>query len=112
MIHPVILCGGSGTRLWPLSRRDFPKQFTRLLGEESLFQDCVRRFAGSGFAAPLVLSHVDFRLTVLEQLSGFWQGLDASLRPAWRFPMTSQVSQPRLKGFHFPRSIISCAIWA
>ncbi len=38
MITPVLLCGGSGTRLWPLSRKSFPKQFTGLLGEESLFQ--------------------------------------------------------------------------
>ena len=85
MIHPVILCGGSGTRLWPLSRRDFPKQFTRLLGEESLFQDCVRRFAGSGFAAPLVLSHADFRFMALEQLSDV--GISAAtvvLEPAAR----------------------------
>jgi mannose-1-phosphate guanylyltransferase/mannose-1-phosphate guanylyltransferase/mannose-6-phosphate isomerase len=68
MIHPVILCGGSGTRLWPLSRRDFPKQFTRLLGENSLFQACAHRFQGAGFAAPLVLSHADFRFMALEQL--------------------------------------------
>jgi mannose-1-phosphate guanylyltransferase/mannose-1-phosphate guanylyltransferase/mannose-6-phosphate isomerase len=69
MINPVILCGGSGTRLWPLSRRDFPKQFTRLLGDESLFQACIRRFDGSGFAPPLVLAHADFRFMALEQLS-------------------------------------------
>lgn len=68
MIHPVILCGGSGTRLWPLSRKDFPKQFTRLLGDESLFQACARRFTGDGFAAPLVLSAADFRFMALEQL--------------------------------------------
>ncbi len=68
LIHPVILCGGSGTRLWPLSRRDFPKQFTRLLGDESLFQACARRFMGDGFAAPLVLSAADFRFMALEQL--------------------------------------------
>ena len=37
-IVPVLLCGGSGTRLWPLSRRAYPKQFARLIGPESLFQ--------------------------------------------------------------------------
>ena len=68
MIHPVILCGGSGTRLWPLSRKDFPKQFSRLLGDESLFQACARRFTGAGFADPLVLSHADFRFMALEQI--------------------------------------------
>lgn len=38
MIHPVILCVGSGTRLWPLSRKSYPKQFARLAGDETLFQ--------------------------------------------------------------------------
>lgn len=70
MIHPVILCGGSGTRLWPLSRRDFPKQFSKIFGEESLFQASLRRYMGAAFAAPLVLSHSDFRFLVAEQLSG------------------------------------------
>jgi len=51
-IHPLILCGGSGTRLWPLSRKSYPKQFTKLTGEESLFQASARRLAGDGYAAP------------------------------------------------------------
>ena len=38
LIYPVLLCGGSGTRLWPLSRKSHPKQFVKLLGDESLFQ--------------------------------------------------------------------------
>jgi len=37
-ITPVLLCGGSGTRLWPLSRKSYPKQFVRLMGEETLFK--------------------------------------------------------------------------
>ncbi len=68
MIHPVLLCGGSGTRLWPLSRKSFPKQFTRLIGEESLFQASARRLAGDGFAAPLVITGSDYRFIVTEQL--------------------------------------------
>ena len=43
MITPVILCGGSGTRLWPLSRKSYPKQFVPLVGEETLFQGSARR---------------------------------------------------------------------
>ena len=42
-ITPVILCGGSGTRLWPLSRQHFPKQFLKLVGETTLFQQSVMR---------------------------------------------------------------------
>ena len=46
MIIPVLLCGGAGTRLWPLSRQSFPKQFTDVVGDESLFQASARRFVG------------------------------------------------------------------
>ena len=69
MIHPVILCGGAGTRLWPLSRKDYPKQFAEIFGGESLFQATVRRFRAAEFAAPLLLSHADFRFLVSEQLA-------------------------------------------
>ena len=69
MIHPVILCGGSGTRLWPLSRKSYPKQFTPLIGEESLFQASAGRMRGEGFAAPVILTGEPFRFIVLEQLA-------------------------------------------
>ncbi|OJY28920.1 MAG: mannose-1-phosphate guanylyltransferase/mannose-6-phosphate isomerase [Rhodobacterales bacterium 65-51] len=68
-IHPVLLCGGSGTRLWPLSRKSHPKQFARLTGEESLFQASARRLGGDGFAAPVIVTGGDFRFIVLEQLA-------------------------------------------
>jgi mannose-1-phosphate guanylyltransferase/mannose-6-phosphate isomerase len=69
IIHPVLLCGGSGTRLWPLSRKSFPKQFSALTGRQSLFQDSVGRLSGPGFAPPLVLTNTDFRFIVTEQLA-------------------------------------------
>ena len=69
LIHPVVLCGGSGTRLWPLSRKSHPKQFVKLLGEESLFQASARRLSGAGFAAPSVVTGSDFRFMVVEQLA-------------------------------------------
>jgi len=68
-IHPVLLCGGSGTRLWPLSRKSYPKQFVKLVGEESLFQVSARRVTGDGFAAPTLVTASDFRFVVLEQLA-------------------------------------------
>ncbi|HRD94284.1 MAG TPA: sugar phosphate nucleotidyltransferase, partial [Accumulibacter sp.] len=46
VIVPVILCGGSGTRLWPLSRTHYPKQFLRLVDEFSLLQNTLRRLEG------------------------------------------------------------------
>jgi mannose-1-phosphate guanylyltransferase/mannose-6-phosphate isomerase len=69
LIHPVLLCGGSGTRLWPLSRKSFPKQFAPLIGEETLFQASARRLQDDGFAGPLVVTGSDFRFIVTEQLA-------------------------------------------
>lgn len=69
MIHPVILCGGSGTRLWPLSRQSYPKQFARLMGDRSLFQASARLCASPDFAAPVVVTGDPFRFIVLEQLA-------------------------------------------
>ncbi|SER03645.1 mannose-1-phosphate guanylyltransferase/mannose-6-phosphate isomerase [Thalassovita taeanensis] len=68
-IHPLLLCGGSGTRLWPLSRKSYPKQFATLTGEESLFQASALRLSGEGFAAPMIITGSDFRFIVLEQLA-------------------------------------------
>ena len=69
IIHPVLLCGGSGTRLWPLSRKSHPKQFVKLMGEESLFQSSALRLSGTGFGAPSVVTGSDFRFMVVEQLA-------------------------------------------
>lgn len=71
-IVPVILAGGSGTRLWPLSRKSYPKQFVPLLGEETLFRQAVRRLSGETdrlhFERPVILTAADFRFIVMEQL--------------------------------------------
>ena len=67
-IIPVILAGGSGTRLWPLSRKSYPKQFSKLLGETTLFQQSAQRMSGDEFAAPIVVTNSDFRFIVVEQL--------------------------------------------
>lgn len=78
-ITPVLLCGGSGTRLWPLSRKSFPKQFAPLTGSESLFQLAARRLSGPGFAAPLVVTGSDFRFIVTDQLAEVGLDPDAIL---------------------------------
>ena len=69
LINPVLLCGGSGTRLWPLSRKSYPKQFVKLTGDESLYQASARRLSGDGFAAPSIVTAADFRFIVIEQLA-------------------------------------------
>lgn len=68
MITPVILCGGSGTRLWPLSRQSYPKQFVPLVGQTTLFQASAQRLSGSMFNKPVVVTGSDFRFIVTEQL--------------------------------------------
>ena len=68
-ITPVLLCGGSGTRLWPLSRKSYPKQFARLTGDASLFQQAATRLSGPGYNRPLILTNSDFRFIVVEQLA-------------------------------------------
>ena len=67
LVHPVILTGGSGTRLWPASRKGYPKQFAPLLGQKSLYQATLGRFSGAGFGAPLIMTGEDFRFMAVEQ---------------------------------------------
>lgn len=72
-IVPIILAGGSGTRLWPLSRKSYPKQFAKLIGEMSLFQQCALRLAPSNkvaFAKHITLTSSEYRFVVGEQLQG------------------------------------------
>ncbi len=68
MITPVILCGGSGTRLWPLSRKSYPKQFASLLGDQSLFQASAARLRGPAYADPVIVTADAFRFIVVQQL--------------------------------------------
>ena len=69
MIVPVILCGGSGTRLWPLSRRAYPKQLLNLVGDQSLLQQTVTRLEGiPDMAPPLLISNEEHRFLVAEQM--------------------------------------------
>ena len=78
-IAPVILCGGSGTRLWPLSRASYPKQFGRILGQDSLFQASVTRLEGPEFSRPVVVTGAEFRFIVTEQLAKIRRDPDSVL---------------------------------
>ena len=88
MIFPVLLCGGTGTRLWPLSRESYPKQFVKIIGEDSLFQQAARRVSGKIFMPPTVLTNTEFRFIVSTSRSPPGLGilqltfLDA-LEPLW-----------------------------
>jgi mannose-1-phosphate guanylyltransferase / mannose-6-phosphate isomerase len=72
-VTPVILCGGSGSRLWPLSRAGFPKQFLSLTGDDSLFQLASKRLSGLGapdivLSAPIIVTGEEHRFLAAEQL--------------------------------------------
>ena len=68
LVVPVILSGGSGTRLWPVSRESFPKQFWPLTSDRSLIQETAGRATGEGFAAPIVVCNEAHRFVVAEQM--------------------------------------------
>ena len=67
---PLILSGGSGSRLWPLSRKQYPKQFLALAGENTLFQQTVERLALEGLELPMVVCNEAHRFIVTDQLAG------------------------------------------
>src|SRR6218665_3290903 len=67
-IVPLILAGGQGTRLWPMSRSARPKQFLPLVGAVSLYQETIRRTADAArYEAPVIVTNVEYRFLVAEQ---------------------------------------------
>jgi mannose-1-phosphate guanylyltransferase/mannose-6-phosphate isomerase len=84
-IIPVIMCGGAGTRLWPVSRESMPKQFVPLIGQDSTFQQVMARISDPQlFARPIVITNADFRFVVAEQLRGCGVSADIVLEPMRR----------------------------
>lgn len=70
-LTPIILAGGVGTRLWPASRKSYPKQFAKILGNETLFQNTAKRLTSVKkiqFEAPIVVTNFNFRFIVSKQL--------------------------------------------
>ena len=115
-IVPVIMCGGTGTRLWPVSRESMPKQFVPIVGSRSTFQQVLARVNDAElFVRPIVITNTDFRLVVAEQLRE--RGVEADIvarlcsmtrapaagrDPSWTFasmrPILPRPSRPSLKG--------------
>lgn len=82
---PVLMCGGAGTRLWPVSRESMPKQFVPLIGSLSTFQQTLQRVADPAlFARPIVITNADFRFIVAEQLRELNVEADIVLEPMRR----------------------------
>ena len=85
LVTPLIMCGGAGTRLWPASREDRPKQFLRLLGPRSTFQETVLRVSDPAlFDRPVVITNRQYRFLVAEQLAEIGIKADILLEPLRR----------------------------
>ena len=87
LIQPVVLSGGSGTRLWPLSREKYPKQLLPLIGDDSLLQATVRRIHGLAdveLAPPMVVCNEEYRFVIAEQLRLMGQPGTIVLEPVGR----------------------------
>jgi mannose-1-phosphate guanylyltransferase/mannose-6-phosphate isomerase len=85
LLTPVVMCGGAGTRLWPVSRESMPKQFVPLVGDTSTFQQLLERLSAPElFARPIVITSEDFRFVVAEQLRECGVEADIVLEPARR----------------------------
>ena len=79
MIRPVILCGGAGTRLWPLSRQMYPKQLLPLVTSQSLLQETAKRLTGEEFGPAVIVSGEDQRFFIKRQLEDAGASVEAIL---------------------------------
>ena len=85
LLVPVIMCGGAGTRLWPVSRESMPKQFVALVDERSTFQQVLDRVSNhSLFDRPIVITNSEFRFIVAEQMHQAAVDGDIALEPVRR----------------------------
>jgi len=83
-IQPVIMCGGSGTRVWPESRETLPKQFIPLVGERSTFQTTMQMLADPAFETPIIISNKDYRFLLADQLREIGAEAEIVLEPTRR----------------------------
>ena len=108
-IHPVLLAGGYGTRLWPLSRQSYPKQFSKIIGDHTLFQQAALRLITSSqvkFERHITLTHEQFRFIAREQ----FQGLDISQGPIITEPQAKNTAPAILAAALFVHSSEPSAI--
>ncbi|MCE1235133.1 MAG: mannose-1-phosphate guanylyltransferase/mannose-6-phosphate isomerase [Hyphomicrobiales bacterium] len=106
LIVPVVLCGGSGSRLWPASRDSFPKQFLAFTGEDSLFQDTLKRVAGPDFDAPVIVTGSDYRFLVAEQMRAANVTGDIVLEPFRRDSCAAIAAAARLALARDPAALV------
>jgi mannose-1-phosphate guanylyltransferase/mannose-6-phosphate isomerase len=105
-IVPVVLCGGSGSRLWPASRDSYPKQFLAFTGDDSLFQTTLKRVAGADFDAPVVVTGQDYRFLVAEQMRAAGVTGDIVLEPFRRDSCAAIAAAARLALARDPQALV------
>jgi mannose-1-phosphate guanylyltransferase/mannose-6-phosphate isomerase len=105
-VIPVVLCGGAGTRLWPVSREEMPKQFIPLIGDRSTFQQVMERTSKNLFDSPIVITNSDFRFIVAEQLRALKITADIVLEPAGRDSGPAVAVAAEIASLRDPEAIV------
>ena len=107
IIRPVVMCGGSGTRLWPASREAFPKQFAPLLGERSTFQETLIRVSDPVlFGKPLIVTNKIHRFMVERQLAEIGLQADILLEPVARDSGPAILAASLFMAEHSPDALV------
>lgn len=107
-ILPVIMCGGSGTRVWPESRETLPKQFIPLVGARSTFQNALDMLRdGDVFDPPVVITNQDYRFYVAEQIAEMGMKAEIVLEPARRDSAPAVATAAEIAARRDPRTIVA-----
>jgi mannose-1-phosphate guanylyltransferase/mannose-6-phosphate isomerase len=107
LIVPLILAGGSGTRLWPVSREGMPKQFLPLVGEHSTYQQALLRVADRALFAPaIVVTNEAFRFFALQQAQDLGQDVTVVLEPARRDSAAAIAAGAAIAGAQDPEVVV------
>lgn len=106
-IIPVVLCGGTGTRLWPVSREGMAKQLLPIVGDETLLQMTLRRAAGEGFAEPMVIGAHAVRFTIREQVQAVAPNARVVIEPARRDTMAAVALAAAIAAADDPDAVLA-----
>lgn len=106
-ILPVILCGGTGTRLWPVSREGMAKQLLPIVGDETLLQMTLRRATGPGFAEAMVIGSYPVRFTIRDQVEAVAPKARVVIEPARRDTMAAVLLAATIAAADDPDAILA-----
>src|SRR3954464_2193057 len=106
-VIPVLMCGGAGTRLWPVSRESMPKQFVPLIGPRSTFQQVIERVSDPAlFARPIGITNADSRFTAAERVRECGFEVDIVLEPARRDSGPAVAAAAALAATRDPQALV------